>query len=79
MPNEDFGEVVKAVVELVAGVASGPELAQPPMAFCADHLARHECPRSIDFTDKLSRLPTGKLYKRTLRDPQWAGRNSRII
>jgi long-chain acyl-CoA synthetase len=79
VPNEDFGEEVKAVVELVAGVAAGPELAQSLMAFCAEHLARHKCPRSIDFTDRLPRLPTGKLYKRTLRDPYWAGHTNRIV
>ena len=79
VPNEDFGEEVKAVVELVAGVAAGPELAQALMAFCAEHLARHKCPRSIDFTDRLPRLPTGKLYKRTLRDPYWAGHTNRIV
>ena len=79
VPNEDFGEEVKAVVELVAGVAAGPGLAQELMAFCAEHLARHKCPRSIDFTDRLPRLPTGKLYKRTLRDQYWAGHKSRIV
>ena len=79
VPNEDFGEEVKAVVELVAGAVPGPALAQQLMAFCAEHLARHKCPRSIDFTDKLPRLPTGKLYKRTLRDPYWAGHKSRIV
>jgi len=79
VPNEDFGEEVKAVVELVAGAVPGPELAQQLMAFCAEHLARHKCPRSIDFTDNLPRLPTGKLYKRTLRDPYWAGHKSRIV
>jgi long-chain acyl-CoA synthetase len=79
VPNQDFGEEVKAVVELVAGVQAGPELAQELMTFCAEHLARHKCPRSVDFTDRLPRLPTGKLYKRSLRDPYWAGHKSRIV
>jgi long-chain acyl-CoA synthetase len=79
VPNQDFGEEVKAVVEMVAGVQAGPELAQELMAFCAEHLARHKCPRTVDFTDRLPRLPTGKLYKRSLRDPYWAGHKSRIV
>ncbi len=79
VPNEDFGEEVKAVVQLVDGVTASPELAQELMAFCAEHLARHKIPRSVDFMEQLPRLPTGKLYKRTLRDPYWAGHKSRIV
>ena len=79
VPNEDLGEEVKAVVQPVAGISPGPELAQELMAFCAAHLARQKCPRSVDFSDQLPRLPTGKLYKRTLRDPYWAGHKSRIV
>ena len=79
VPNEDLGEEVKAVVQTVAGIRPGPELARELMAFCAAHLARQKCPRSVDFSDQLPRLPTGKLYKRTLRDPYWAGHKSRIV
>jgi long-chain acyl-CoA synthetase len=78
-PNEDFGEEVKAVVQPMPGVAPGPELAQELMAFCAEHLSKQKCPRSVDFSVELPRLPTGKLYKRLLRDPYWAGRKSRIV
>jgi len=46
--------------------------------FCAKHLARQKCPRSIDFEAELPRLPTGKLYKRLLRDRYWNERKSRI-
>jgi long-chain acyl-CoA synthetase len=49
------------------------------MVFCAAHLARQKCPRSVDFSEQLPRLPTGKLYKRTLRDPYWVGHKSRIV
>ena len=49
------------------------------MAFCAKHLSRQKCPRSIDFEAELPRLPTGKLYKRVLRDRYWGDRKSRII
>ena len=79
IPNEDLGEEVKAVVQPLPGIAPGPELAQQLMAFCAEHLARHKCPRSVDFSAQLPRLPTGKLYKRTLRDPYWVGHKSRIL
>ena len=79
VPNEDFGEEVKAVVQPMPGVVPGPELAQELMAFCAEHLSKQKCPRSVDFSVELPRLPTGKLYKRLLRDPYWAGRKSRIV
>ena len=79
IPNEDFGEEVKAVIEPLAGVKPGPELAQELITFCAQHLAHMKCPRSIDFTDQLPRLPTGKLYKRVLRDAYWVGHKTRIV
>jgi long-chain acyl-CoA synthetase len=79
VPNEDLGEEVKAVVQPIAGAPPGPELAAELMAFCAQHLSRQKCPRSIDFTDELPRLPTGKLYKKALRDDYWAGHRSRIV
>jgi long-chain acyl-CoA synthetase len=55
------------------------ELAQELIAFCRDHLAYMKCPRSIDFDPKLPRLPTGKLYKRELKDRYWGDQKSRII
>ena len=79
IPNEDFGEEVKAVIEPVPGIEPSPELAIELMAFCNENLAHMKCPRSIDFTDKLPRLPTGKLYKRVLRDAYWEGRKTRIV
>jgi long-chain acyl-CoA synthetase len=79
VPNEDLGEEVKAVVQPVAGVQAGLELAKELMEFCQAHLSRQKCPRSVDFTDQLPRLPTGKLYKRMLRDPYWVGHKSRIV
>ena len=78
VPNEDLGEEVKAVVQLVEGVSAGPELAQTLIGFCQQHLARHKCPRSVDFIAQMPRLPTGKLYKRGLRDTYWVGHGTRI-
>jgi long-chain acyl-CoA synthetase len=79
VPNEDLGEEVKAVVQPMRAVAPGPELADELIAFCAEHLSRQKVPRSVDFTTQLPRLPTGKLYKRQLRDRYWGDRTSRIV
>ncbi len=79
VPNSDLGEEVKAVVQVVPGVAPGPALADELIAFCREHLASLKCPRSIDFEAELPRLPTGKLYKRVLRDRYWAGHKTRIV
>ena len=79
VPNEEMGEEVKAVVQPVPGQAHTPELAAELIAFCRAHLAHLKCPRSIDFSHELPRLPTGKLYKRKLRDAYWAGHKSRIV
>ncbi len=78
IPHEDWGEEVKAVVEPAAGVAPGPDLEAEILAFCADKLARFKTPKSIDFIDEMPRDPSGKLYKRRLRDPYWEGRDRAI-
>jgi long-chain acyl-CoA synthetase len=79
VPNEDLGEEVKAVVQAAPGVATGPELAAELMAYCQQHLAKLKCPKSIDFDAALPRLPTGKLYKKPLRDRYWGDKKSRIV
>jgi long-chain acyl-CoA synthetase len=79
VPNADFGEEVKAVVQPADGAAAGPALADELSAYCREHLAPFKCPRSFDFVDELPRLPTGKLYKRKLKDAYWEGRTSRIV
>jgi long-chain acyl-CoA synthetase len=79
VPNDDLGEEVKAVVQPMPGVEAGPELERELIEFCREHLARFKCPRTIDFEDELPRLPTGKLYKRLLRDRYWEGRPTRIV
>jgi len=68
VPNPDWGEEVKAVVECKAGVAASPELAAELIAFCRDRLAHFKCPRTVDFLDELPRHDNGKLYRRKLRD-----------
>jgi long-chain acyl-CoA synthetase len=78
VPNEDMGEEVKAVVQPAAGYAPGPDLERQLIGFCREHLAHFKCPRSVDFVDELPRLPTGKLYKRIVRDKYWEGHSTRI-
>jgi long-chain acyl-CoA synthetase len=79
VPNEDLGEEVKAVVEPLPGVTADEALANELIAFCHAHLASIKCPRSVDFTDALPRLPTGKLYKKPLRERYWQGHEGRIV
>ncbi|HCB34164.1 MAG TPA: acyl-CoA synthetase [Acidimicrobiaceae bacterium] len=79
VPNEDFGEEVKAVCRPADGVAGDEALAGELTAYAREHLANYKVPRSIDFRDELPRLPTGKLYKRILRDEYWGGKSSEIV
>jgi long-chain acyl-CoA synthetase len=79
VPNEDLGEEVKAVVQPVPGVEPGPQLEKELIDFCRSHLSHIKCPRSIDFEEELPRLPTGKLYKRLLRDRYWQGHTTTIV
>jgi long-chain acyl-CoA synthetase len=78
IPHEDWGEEVKAVVEPTSDASGGPELERELLAFCGERLAKFKLPRSIDFTTEMPRDPNGKLYKRKLRDPYWAGRERAI-
>jgi long-chain acyl-CoA synthetase len=78
IPDEDWGEQVKAVVEPVEGVAGGPDLEAEILAWAKDQLAKYKTPKSIDFTTEMPRDPNGKLYKRKLRDPYWEGRERAI-
>ena len=79
VPNEDMGEEVKAVVQLADPSRASDDLAEELVAYSRQHLAGYKVPRSIDFEEELPRLPTGKLYKRLLRDRYWGKRNSRIV
>jgi long-chain acyl-CoA synthetase len=67
IPNPEWGEEVKAVVELRSGVEPTDALAAELMVWCRDRLARYKCPRSIDFISELPRHDNGKLYRRKLR------------
>jgi long-chain acyl-CoA synthetase len=78
VPNEDFGEEVKAIVQPLEGIEAGPELERALIAYCREQLADVKCPRSVDFRAELPRHPTGKLYKRLLKDEYWAGHDGVI-
>lgn len=79
VPDADFGEVVKAIVEPMEGVSASQDLGEELMAFCQANLSKIKCPKSIDFDPELPRHPTGKLYKRLIRDRYWGKTGSRIV
>ena len=78
VPDEDWGEAVKAVVEVASGVTADDALARELIEHCRDRLAHYKCPRSVDFVDQLPRLDSGKILRRQVRDPYWEGRDAQI-
>ena len=68
VPNPDMGEEVKAVVQAAPGEISLDDLEAELIEWARKRLAHYKVPKTIDFMDELPRLPTGKLYKRLLRD-----------
>jgi len=79
VPNEDFGEEVKAVVQPIHWEDAGPELEAELIDFCRDNISHIKCPKTIDFEQELPRHPTGKLYKRLLKDRYWEGHKTGIL
>jgi len=75
IPDPEMGERVHAVVQPAEGVEGTPEVAAELIAYCRDKLAHYKCPRSVDFRGELPRHPTGKLYKRLLKDEYWQGKS----
>ena len=78
-PDAEMGEQVKAVVQPAPGVVADEALARELIAYARDRIAHYKCPRTVDFESELPRLPTGKLYKRLLRDRYWGTTDSRIV
>ncbi len=74
IPNDDWGEEIKAVIQPVDGIEPGDALTDEILEWCDGRLAKMKRPRSIDYLAELPRDPNGKLYKRKLRDPYWEGR-----
>ena len=75
IPSEEWGESVHAVVVAQPGTALG---ADDVMAFARKQLASYKVPRSVSFLDELPRTGSGKILKRTLREPFWKGQTSRV-
>jgi long-chain acyl-CoA synthetase len=79
IPDPEMGQAVMAVVELVDPSSAGPALESELLDYCRRQLASYKCPRSIDFSPSLPRDPSGKLYKRLLREPYWEGHDTRLL
>jgi long-chain acyl-CoA synthetase len=71
IPDDEWGEQVKAAVQLRDGLEPSPEIEAELIAYAREHLAGFKAPRTVDFEDELPRHPTGKLYTRLLRDRYW--------
>lgn len=67
IPNEEFGEEVKACVQLLDKNEAGAHMQAKLLSYCRERLSHIKCPRSIDFLDSLPRQDNGKLYKRELK------------
>ncbi len=78
VPDDDWGEQVKAVIQPAGSAAGDDALVAALQAYAAERLAKFKLPRTIDFVAEMPRDPNGKLYKRKLRDPYWAGRDRAI-
>lgn len=71
IPNDDWGEEVRSVVELEPGVPQSAALAKELVAYCRAHLAHFKCPREVVFDTGLPRLPSGKIQRHKVRAPYW--------
>jgi len=78
VPNEDWGEEIKAVVEVKAGVERSDETRQSIFEFAKERLPGFQRPRTIDFVDTLPRNAAGKVLRAQVRAPYWAGRSKSI-
>jgi long-chain acyl-CoA synthetase len=79
VPNREWGEEVKAVVELRPGYTPGAELERELIEHCRARLAHYKCPRSVDFVTKLPRYDSGKLSKQALRESYRQALKARFV
>ena len=79
VPDPEMGEAVKAVVQVAEGITADDQLAEELLEYTREHIAHYKAPKSIDFMEALPRLPTGKLYKRLIKDRYWGKTDSRIV
>ena len=73
VPNEEWGEEVKSVVQLEPGVKPSQELTEELIQWARDRLANFKCPRSIDYAVELPRSAAGKIQRKIVRAPYWEG------
>jgi long-chain acyl-CoA synthetase len=78
IPHDDWGEEIKAVVQKTDPAADDDAVRAEIMGFISERLGKFKQPKSIDFIDEMPRDPSGKLFKRRLRDPYWEGRDRAI-
>lgn len=78
VPNDEFGEEIKAVVELIDPAGAGDDMTTSLATYAREHLAKYKVPRSFDYSEDMPRTPAGKLLKRLLRDPYWEGKDRSI-
>ena len=79
VPDTEFGEAVKAVVQPANPRDAGPELEAEIITYCRENLSSIKCPRSVDFDAELPRHENGKLYKRLIKDRYWGRHDTRIV
>jgi long-chain acyl-CoA synthetase len=78
VPDPEWGEQVRALVEVTGGVDPSDELGAELIAFCRERLAAFKCPRTVEFREQLPRTEAGKLAKRLLREEYWAATGRRL-
>ncbi len=78
VPDEEFGESVKALVQVAEGVTASDDLAKDLIAHCRQLLAGYKAPKSVDFVTNIPRTGTGKIQKAPLRAPYWEGKSRKI-
>ena len=78
VPSDQWGEDVKSVVQLKAGFSADEAMKADLDKFARDALATYKCPKSFDFVSELPRLPSGKVQRKKVREPYWAGRDKSI-
>nr|MBP9234469.1 AMP-binding protein [Hyphomonadaceae bacterium] len=78
VPNEDWGEEIKAVVELKPGVDRSAKTIQSILDFARDRLPGFQRPRTVEFVDALPRNAAGKVLRAQVRAPYWVGRSRSI-
>ncbi|HVK79487.1 MAG TPA: fatty acid--CoA ligase, partial [Verrucomicrobiae bacterium] len=75
VPDDKWGEAVKAIVVVKPGASAD---ADDIIAYARTKIAAFKAPKSVDFIDVLPRNPSGKILRRQLREPYWAGRERQV-